>query len=100
MLHLFVQAVPASGDWVATLLTATGPAGVVSLLLWKVRQDAEREKTELRAEVRDLTNRLFVLADRGMAVGQTASEVVKADNPGLNEVMQRIEALLDERGKR
>lgn len=103
------QAIPPSGSgtgWIEPFLTATGPAGAVAAVLWLILQRAEKrhetERTELRAENRQLTSRLFILADRGMAVGQTASEVVsaeaKASDPALLAEIQRLRALLEARG--
>lgn len=113
MWHLIAQQAPEAGDWVQTFLTATGPAGVATAILWKLHSDhvkraAGRElalREDLRAcreENRSLANRLFLLADRGMAVGQTASEVATGDarDPELLRQMQRLEALLEERGGR
>lgn len=117
VLSLAVLAQATSGDVGMQVLTATGPAGVVALVLWKWVSSAEREKKELReeterlrveamqerdtlrGEVRQLTSRLFLLADRGMAVGQTASEVVASDEPALLAAMERVEALLEQRGR-
>lgn len=107
MWHLLAQAAPSTtGDWVQTFLTATGPAGAVAAVLWKVLNDtvkrASARESELRSENRELRNRLFLLADRGMAVGQTASEIVAGDarDPELIAQMQRLEALLEQRGQR
>jgi hypothetical protein len=107
-----------SGDWVSTLLTATGPAGLVGMVLWlwvkslleqlktltgelvAIREQHRAERSELRAEQQKLTSRLFLLADRGMAVGQTASEIAAGEgkgwsDPELTATVQRLAALLE-----
>jgi hypothetical protein len=81
---------PGGGDWVNTLLTATGPAGAVAaVIFWFFRDFARRadarevvllqQLADMKQENRDLTGRLFRLADRGMEVGKTASEVARED---------------------
>lgn len=104
-----------SGQWVTSVVSGLGSAGVATGILWKIHSDhvkrsSEREDrlmAELAAERADkkaLTSRLFLLADRGMAVGQTASEVVKGEaearEPELIQQMERIMALLEARGGR
>lgn len=114
LLGIFAENVPSDGGaWITSLVSGLGSAGVSTGILWKlhtehVKRSAAREDVLLReltverAEKKALTNRLFLLADRGMAVGQTASEVVAGDarDPELLQQMQRLEALLEERGRR
>lgn len=103
---LLAQAAPTDGgDWITGIVSGLGSAGVSTGILWKIHGDSEKRhvkvEDELRADNRGLTSRLFLLADRGMEVGQTASEVVKADvkDPELLRQMQRLEALLEQRGR-
>lgn len=108
---IVAQAAPGVEDWAGSIITGLGSAGVATGILWKVHQDhvkraeaREQRLIEQLAEARGengrLTNRLFLLADRGMEVGQTASEVVKneANDPELLRQMQKLEALLEQRG--
>lgn len=111
---LLAQAAPDdAGGWAASIFTGLGSAGVATGIMWKVHQDYRKESSqredklhgllsEARTENRQLSNRLFLLADRGMEVGQTASEVVKNESPDpeLLRQMQKLEALLEQRGGR
>lgn len=104
---IIAEAMPNDGGaWVTSLVSGLGSAGVSTGILWKLHTDFVKRSVAredaLLSENRQLTNRLFLLADRGMAVGQTASEVVAGDarDPELLQQMQRLEALLEERGRR
>lgn len=101
------------GAWVTSLVSGLGSAGVSTGILWKLHTDHVKRSTAredvllgdltaARAENHALTNRLFLLADRGMAVGQTANEVIKGETPDpeLLTAMARLESLLEQRGSR
>lgn len=103
LVALFAQQAAPSGDWVSYLVTATGPAGVVAGVIWKVHTDhvkrSQDREAALRDENREMRTRLFTLAERGMAVGQTASEVAanEARDPELVRLMEDVRASLRER---
>lgn len=95
------------GGWVAQLIGSLGSGGVVGAVLWKLHNDhvnrASQREADLRAENKELRSRLFLLADRGMAVGQTATEVAASEpgtDPELLAQMQELRALLEQRSGR
>lgn len=112
---IVAQAAGGGGDALITsLLSGLGASGLSTGILWKIHQDSEKrhevveddmrqrhltERAEDRKTIRELTSRLFLLADRGMEVGQTAQEVVKGDthDPRLLLLLERLEAELDQR---
>lgn len=114
LLHLLAQQAPdVSNQWPG-IVSGVGTGGLATGILWKVLQNTNRlhEESELRHDARHeedrktiaaLTSRLFLLADRGMAVGQTASEVAASESgtdPELLAQMQELRALLEQRGGR
>lgn len=100
VLGVVVQAAPSGGvdggdTLVTSLISAIGGAGLSTAILWRIH-------AEDRKVISQLTSRLFLLADRGMAATTVATEVVQAEaknkDADLLAEMQRLAALLDERG--
>lgn len=110
------------GGWVAQVIGSLGSGAAVGAILWTLLQRAERrheaeltrseerhriergewqaELAEVRADKRKAEGRVYLLAERGTAVGQIATEVAMADakDPELLSTMQRLETLLEQRG--
>lgn len=93
----------ANGDWATTALTATGPAGLVGVVLWKIHQDSIKRwsarELALREDNRKLTARLFLLADRATETGAVAAEVAHSDgaDPRVLAAVEELRALLEAR---
>lgn len=99
VLGFIVQAgggtVDGSDTLVTSMISAIGGAGLSTAILWRIH-------AEDRKIIQQLTSRLFLLADRGMAVGSAAAEVVKDESASKDQAllaeMHRVAALLEERG--
>lgn len=123
MLHVFAQdGATDPGGWISQVIGSLGSGAAVGAILWTLLQRAEKrhaeeldrsdrrhaeeratllaELAEVRADKRKAEGRVYMLADRSTAVAGLASEVAVADvkDPELLSTMQRLEALLEQRG--
>ncbi len=104
LMNLLAQVAPSDSGLVTSLISGLGSAGLSTGILWQIHQRSETRHEVMhaadRATIQQLTSRLFLLADRGMEVGQTATEVAKGDttDPRVLLVLERLEAELNARG--
>lgn len=111
LIFLIAQAAPQSSDPVSAAIIAVGSGGSVGLVLWTIlnRREAQHEKAEQAwtEERRELTDRLFALADTSTKVAHGAAEVVREDaatpdpriGVELARISEQLQALRDDRGR-
>lgn len=93
-------------DPVVGVLSGLGSGGATAFVLWVIWDRSEKrhafESDAKDARIKELTDKLLELAETGTKVAAQTTEVVREESPDrvLRRQLDRIEALLDEKGTR